>query len=206
MTRPDDAYSNANTPNAPMTTLFEPVTEEGLVRAAFVSGVGGMITWKATFSDKPVPALVPVVNAFKAEMPDIYGPIMLTWQSNARACEILRDGNLVMSAAIGGVWRDTRVESKKSYRYEVIPYTLAGVRGTPQTTSFTVPEIPQLGETPPKPDVKLDAIKPVKTAVGWGSFKIGTALNGPLRLGKESFVSGICIHADGYAVYARDPA
>ena len=31
-------------------------------------------------------------------------------------------------------------------------------------------------------------------------------MNGPLRLGKETFTSGVCIHADGYAVYTRDPS
>ena len=108
--------------------------------------------------------------------------------------------------ALGGLWRDTRVESQKAYRYEVIPYTLAGARGPAQAVAFSVPAIPQLGAVPPKPQVTLDSLKPLKTAVGWGSFKTGTALNGPLRLGKETFASGVCIHADGYAVYARDPA
>lgn len=204
--RPDDAYSNANTPDAPMTRLFEPKSEEGLVRVAFTCGTGGKVTWKVTFSDKPAPALVPVASGLKAEMPDVYGPVVLTWQSNTRACEIRRDGKTVATAALGGLWRDTRVESQKAYRYEVIPYTLAGARGPAQAVAFSVPAIPQLGAVPPKPQVTLDSLKPLKTAVGWGSFKTGTALNGPLRLGKETFASGVCIHADGYAVYARDPA
>ena len=206
VTRPDDAYSNANTPDAPVTTLFEPKAEEGLVRVAFSCGSGGPVAWKVTFSDKPAPALAPAATGLKAEMPDIYGPVTLTWQSNTRACEIRRDGQAVASAALGGLWRDTRVASRKTYRYEVVPFTLAGARGAAQATTFTVPEIPQFGNVPPKPDVKLDSLKPLKTAVGWGSFKTSTALNGPLRLGQETYASGVCIHADGYAVYARDPA
>ncbi len=205
VTRPDDAYSNANTPEAPMTTLFEPQAEEGLVRIAFSSGTGGRVAWQVTFSDKPAPTLVPAASTVKAEMPDIYGPVILTWASNTRACEIRRDGKVVTPVAVGGLWRDTRVQSETTYRYEVIPYTLTGTRGEPQAFTFSVPAIPQLGDVPPKPEVKLDTIQPVKTAVGWGSFKKGTALNGPLRLGKETFTAGVCIHADGHAIYARDP-
>jgi hypothetical protein len=204
--RPEDAYSNANTPDAPMTRLSEPKTEEGLVRVAFTSASGGPFAWKVTFSDKPAPALVPAASALKAEMPDVYGPVMLTWSSNARACEIRRDGQVVAPAALGGAWRDSRVSSEATYRYEVIPYTLAGARGAPQATAFTVPKVPQLSAVPPKPEVRLDALKPLKTATGYGSFKVGASLNGPLRLGKETFSSGVCIHADGYAMYARDPS
>lgn len=204
--RPDDAYANANTPAAPMTRLSEPKTEEGLVRVTFTSGSGGPVAWEVTFSDKPAPALAPAASALKVEMPDVYGPVILTWTSNARACEIRRDGQVVAPTALGGVWRDTRTQSEKTYRYEVIPYTLAGTRGAPQSATFKVPAIPQLGDVPPKPEVKLDALKPVKTAVGYGSFKTGTALNGPLRLGQDTFASGVCIHADGFATYTRDPA
>ena len=204
--RPDDAYANANTPDAPMTRLFEPKAEEGLVRVAFTCGTSGKVTWKVAFSDKPAPALAPAASGLKAEMPDVYGPAVLTWQSNTRACEIRRDGQVVAPAALGGLWRDTRVESQRTYRYEVIPFPLAGARGTAQAVSFTAPAIPQLGAVPPKPDVRLDALKPLKTATGYGAFKVGTSLNGPLRLGKETYASGVCIHADGYAVYARDPA
>jgi hypothetical protein len=204
--RPDDAYANANTPDAPMTRLLEPKTEEGLVRVSFTSGSGGAVAWTVTFSDKPAPALTPAAAALKAEMPDLYGPVVLSWQSNTRVCEVRRDGNVVAPAALGGVWRDSRVESEKTCRYEVVPVTLTGVRGEAQTVTFTTPAVPKLGAVPPKPDVKLDTLKPLKVAVGWGSFKTGTSLNGPLRLGKETFASGVCLHADGHAVYARDPS
>ncbi|HRR34162.1 MAG TPA: hypothetical protein P5026_08705 [Kiritimatiellia bacterium] len=51
--RPDDAYANANTPDAPITTLYEPTVEDGrLVRIAFTSGSGGTITWRVTFSER----------------------------------------------------------------------------------------------------------------------------------------------------------
>lgn len=204
--RPDNAYANANTPDAPMTMLFEPKSEEGLVRVAFICGTSGLVSWRVTFSDDPAPALVPTADAVNADMPDVYGPVLLSWQSNTRACEIRRDGEAVAPAALGGAWRDTRVVAKTTYRYEIIPYTLTGVRGEPRIVTFTVPEIPQLGAVPPKPDVPLGTLKPVATAVGWGSFKTGTALNGPLRLGNDTYASGVCIHADGYAIYARDLA
>ncbi|MDR2850031.1 MAG: alpha-galactosidase [Verrucomicrobiota bacterium] len=48
--RPDDAYTHANTPDAPMTMLYEPKTEPGLVRLAFISGTGGPIPWRIIFA------------------------------------------------------------------------------------------------------------------------------------------------------------
>ena len=54
--RPDDAYSIANTPDAPITTLHEPAVEEGLVRVAFTSGSGGPVAWRVTFSERPATA------------------------------------------------------------------------------------------------------------------------------------------------------
>jgi hypothetical protein len=53
VTRPDDAYTHANTPGAPFTTLFEPAPEEGLLRFAFISGTGGPVAWRVTFSGAP---------------------------------------------------------------------------------------------------------------------------------------------------------
>ncbi len=50
--RPDDAYANANTPDAPITTLQEPAVEENLVRVVFTSGSGGPVAWRITFSDR----------------------------------------------------------------------------------------------------------------------------------------------------------
>ena len=202
VSRQDDGYGGGDT----ATVLEAPKAEEGLVRLAFTSGIGGPVAWRITFSDTPAPAIVPAASALKAEMPDIYGPVVLTWSSSTRACEIRRDGAVVAPAAIGGVWRDARVQSEKTFRYEVIPYALSGTRGEPRSVTFKVPAIPQLGGVPPKPNVKLDSLTPAKQAVGYGSLKKGSSLNGPLRLGKETFASGVCIHADGYAAYARDPS
>jgi len=59
VTRPDDAYAHANTPDAPRTTLFEPKSEEGLVRLAFISGSGGQVSWRVIFSERTISALTP---------------------------------------------------------------------------------------------------------------------------------------------------
>ncbi|MFA7051768.1 MAG: NPCBM/NEW2 domain-containing protein [Kiritimatiellia bacterium] len=204
--RPDDAYANANTPDAPITTLHEPAVEEGLVRVAFTSGSGGPVAWRVTFSDRPAPPLLPAVRELKAAMPDRFGPVVLTWRGNTRACEIRRDGKVIAAAATGGLWHDAAVSSAQTYRYELVPYTLSGARGEPQSVAFTTPVIPRLGEPPPRPEVPLDALTPLAVKVGWGAYKRGTALNGPLRLGAATYASGICIHADGHAVFTRDPS
>ena len=75
VTRPEDAYSNANTPDAPMTTLFEPTTEKGLVRVAFTSGCDGTFMWKVTFSGKPAPALTPAASTQKTPCPISTGQV-----------------------------------------------------------------------------------------------------------------------------------
>lgn len=206
VTRPDDAYNTPNTPSAPMTTLFEPQREEGLVRVSFISGSSGRVTWRVIFAEQPAPALIPTVQNLKANMSDAYSPVDLTWQSNTRFCEIWRDGKLLVSNATSDTWQDKQIASEKTYRYEVIPYTLDHSRGAPQVLTFSVPKIPKLGPIPPKPDIPVDTLNPLKTVVGWGSFKRGTSLNGPLRLGQETYKSGVCIHADGKATYTRDPS
>ena len=182
----------------------ETKVEEGLIRITLRSPTSRDVRWSVAFSNENAMPVKPAADALKTEMPDIYGPVIVTWNSTTRACELSRDGAVLAQAATGGVWRDARVQSEKTYRYEVVPFTLTGTRGEPQSVTFTVPSIPQLGSVPPKPDVKLDTLTPVKQAVGYGSLKKGSSLNGPLRLGKETFASGICIHADGYAVYTRD--
>lgn len=50
--RPDDAYSNANTPEQPMTYLHAPETKEGFVRVAFSCGTAGQVTWKVRFAER----------------------------------------------------------------------------------------------------------------------------------------------------------
>jgi hypothetical protein len=63
--RPDDAYSNANTPDAPITTLHEPAVEEGLVRVAFTRRQrrpGRVRVTSANVPQQPPP--LPVISEF----------------------------------------------------------------------------------------------------------------------------------------------
>ncbi|MDD4101570.1 MAG: hypothetical protein PHU80_02920 [Kiritimatiellae bacterium] len=50
--RPDDAYSNANTPEQPMTYIHEPKTVDGIVRVAFACGTAGSVTWRVRFTEQ----------------------------------------------------------------------------------------------------------------------------------------------------------
>jgi len=50
--RPDDAYSNANTPEQPMTYIHEPKTDNGIVRVVFSCGTAGPVTWRVRFAER----------------------------------------------------------------------------------------------------------------------------------------------------------
>ncbi|MCL1921513.1 MAG: NPCBM/NEW2 domain-containing protein [Kiritimatiellaeota bacterium] len=183
----------------------EQKTEEGLLRVTLNSATSKTVTWRVTFSETATtPAITPRVTNVRTEHPDLFGPLTLRWESNTRACEIKRNGQVVAPAARGGAWIDDTIQGEQAYTYEVTPFTLDGTRGAPATAAFTAPPIPQFGDVPPKPHVALSDLKPLSTAVGYGAFKVNTALNGPLTLGKDVYASGICIHADGNAVYKRE--
>ena len=49
--RPDDPYSNANTPEQPMTYIYAPETKNGVVRVTFLSGTAGPIIWRVRFAE-----------------------------------------------------------------------------------------------------------------------------------------------------------
>ena len=182
-------------------------TEEGLLRVTFTSATSKAVSWRIAFSKTEASAAIaPNVTNLRPDYSGLTESLTLRWESNTRACEIKRDGQVAAPAAPGASWTDDTLQGGKTHTYEVTPFTLAGLRGPAASVTFTVPAVPQLQEVPPKPHVALGDLKPLKTAVGWGSFKVNTALNGPLTLGKDVYASGICIHADGHAVYARDPA
>ena len=180
-------------------------TEEGLLRVTLHSARSKAVSWRVEFSKTDVTAFTPNVKDVRTELPDIFAALTLRWDSNTRACEIKRNGKVIVPAALGASWADDTIQSGQTYTYEVTPFTLDGTRGASVPVTFTAPVIPQLGDVPPMPHVALGDLKPLRTAVGYGSFKVNTALNGPLTLGKDVYASGVCIHADGHAVYARAP-
>ena len=188
------------------TITAEQKTEEGLARITLRSAKSTTVPWRVTFSKTDTATLTPTVANVKAEMPDLFGPLTLRWESNTRACEIKRNGRVAVAAATGTSWADDTPQSEQTYTYDVTPFTLDGTRGPTATVTFTVPAIPRLGEPPPRPTVALGDLKPLSAVTGYGSFKVNTALNGPLTLGSDVYASGVCIHADGHAIYARDPA
>ena len=188
-------------------TDIEYKTEEGLVRAIIESTENRLVRWSIRFSKTETATVItPSVKNVRAEYSDITAALTLRWEGSTRACEIKRDGQVAVPVALGSSWTDETIQGGKTYTYEVTPFTLDGTRGPAVSVSFTAPAIPQIGDVPPKPHVALGDLKPLQAVVGWGSFKVNTALNGPLTLGKDVYTSGVCIHADGHAVYARDPA
>lgn len=179
--------------------------EEGLLRVVFTPEKSGRVKWAVRFSSTEKVDIVPQVTNLKATQSTPFDPVKLGWEANTR-CEIKCNGKVRVPSCIGREWTDEAVESEKTYVYEVTPVTLTGVRGAPVQTTFTMPKVPQLGSVPPKPEVFIGDLKPVKLGVGWGSPKFNTALNGPLTLGTAVYKSGICLHADGFATYVRDPS
>jgi len=178
---------------------------EGLARVTLTSPVSRTVKWSVSF-EKSSEQIKPLLENVKVQMPDAYSPVVVTWGCNTSSSEIKRDGKVVATGATGGRWQDDKAVSGAQHIYELTPVTLDGRRGETQQVSFKVLAIPVTGETPPLPEVYIDALKPLKVATGWGGFKVNTALNGPLTIQKEKFDHGVCIHADGFATYERDPS
>jgi len=177
--------------------------EEGLYRVTFQSAKTQDIRWKIEFSPTERVVIEPRAWALKATQGTVFEPLTLSWQSNVR-CEITRNGKVVHATYMGKTWIDETIQSENTYTYGVTPVSLSGIRGTTQTVTYSVPRIPQLGAVPPQPEITLASLKPVKFWSEYGGLHVNKALNGPLTLGTNVYVSGICIHAEGYAVYARD--
>jgi hypothetical protein len=178
---------------------------EGLVRVTLRSPVSRAVKWSVSF-EKSSELIQPQLANAKVELADAYSPVVLTWAGNTSSTEIKRNGEVVAASTTGGRWQDDKARSGVEYLYEFTPVTLDGRRGATQTVTFKVMDIPVAGEAPPLPEVYIDSLKPLKTATGWGGFKVNTAYNGPLTLQKEKFDHGVCIHAEGFASYKREPS
>ncbi len=178
---------------------------EGLARVTLISPVSRTVKWAVSFA-RSSEQIQPLLENVKVQMQDAFSPVVVSWESNTSSSEIRRDGQVVASAATGGVWQDDKAVSGAEHLYELTPVTLDGRRGETRRVSFKVLAIPAAGEIPPLPEVYLDALKPLKAATGWGGFKVNTAHNGALTIQREKFEHGLCIHADGFALYERDPA
>ena len=179
--------------------------EEGLYRVTFHSATTQKIAWKIVFSPSECVVVEPRVWDLKATQGTVFEPVKVNWQSNVR-CEIMRNGKVVHPAYMGKAWIDETIQAENDYCYTVTPVTLSGLRGKAQTVSYKVPKIPQLGAVPPLPEIAVSSLKPVNFRSEYGGLHVNKALNGPLTLGKNVYASGICIHAEGAAVYTRDPA
>ncbi len=184
---------------------IESKTEEGLVRVRLRSKKSLRVHWAVSFKNGEVTRTKPILETLSAEQQDVYSPVVIKWSANTRACEVKRNGEVVAQEAIGGVWRDEKVNAESVYTYALTPYSISGERGESKATKFSTLKKPQLGPKPPKPDVYVDQLKPKQAVSGHGPIQYGKSQTGKLTLGKETYDKGICVHADGYVIYKRKP-
>jgi hypothetical protein len=184
---------------------IESKSEEGLVRVMLRSKKSVRVQWAVSFKKSEVARMKPILETLSAEQADGNSPVVVMWKANTRACEVKRNGEVVVKEAIGGVWRDEKVNAESIYTYELTPYSISGERGAPKSAKFSTLKKPELGPRPPKPDVYVDQLNPKQAVSGWNSVQFGKALSGRLTLGKETFDKGMCIHADGHVSYTRKP-
>jgi len=184
---------------------IESKTEEGLVRVLLLSKKSVRLQWSVLFKNGEGTRTKPVLETLSAEQQDVYSPVVIKWSANTRACEVKRNGEVVAKEAIGGVWRDEKINAETAYTYELTPYSISGERGEPKTAKISTLKKPELGPKPPKPDVYVDQLKPKQAVAGYGPVQYGKSHTGKLTLGKETFDKGLCIHADGHVIYKRKP-
>lgn len=189
----------------PPDVTIERKAEEGLVRVLLRSKKSLRVQWSVSFKKGDATRMKPHLEKLSAMQVDVFSPVVLTWQANTRASEIKRNGEVVAKEAIGGSWRDEKVNVGTDYTYEVKPFSISGERGDAMSAKLTTLKLPELGPQPPKPDLPVEQLKPKQVASGHGPVQFGKSQTGKLTLGKETFEHGICLHADGFVTYKRKP-
>jgi hypothetical protein len=186
------------------------VPEAGLVRATLAAKVSGEVRWRIHFEAPPAAATTGAagpgeVVALKADVAEQGNPVTLTWRGEGPFFEVRRDDAVVRAACGTRSYVDTAPADGGTHRYAVASVDFDGRRGWPAEVSVRTVR-PDPGPKPPVPQVSLTTLKPLATRIGWGKFGVGTNVaGGPLRLGEETFTDGIGLHAEGQALYARQP-
>jgi hypothetical protein len=172
----------------------------GLARVTFQGPEGGAVQWQVSFI--PVPkSSAASVTGLKAAMKAAGEPVILTWNGTAPVYDIWRNDVVIANGHSGRSYTDETAPAGHACTYAVLVNGGDEVATTTITTKAFNP-----GPVPPPPAVSLMKLKPVHTACGWSTMKIGQEVDRlPLKLAGKTYTDGIGLHADGEAVYARRP-
>jgi hypothetical protein len=171
------------------------------------------VSWRIRFEAPPAAATAtasaaqapPAVAGLKADVPELGDPVTLTWQGAGPFFQVRRDDAVLQAGCGTRSYVDTTPADGGAHRYAVVPIDFDGRPGPPAEVGVRTAR-PDPGPKPPVPQVSLATLKPLSARTGWGTFGVGkNVAGGPLRLGKEAFTDGIGLHAEGAAVYARQP-
>ncbi|MFW6162700.1 MAG: NPCBM/NEW2 domain-containing protein [Planctomycetota bacterium] len=104
----------------------------------------------------------------------------------------------------GGSVADETVEPETSYTYTAHAVSWTGRTPAVGTAKVKTPAPPPM---PPKPDVWISDLQPVKATTGWGGeVRRNTSIeDNPLRIGGERFRRGMGVHAISDLVYKVKP-
>ena len=172
-----------------------------LVRATIDSPTGGEVEWRVRFEKAPrPPAGEPGVTKLQAE---VLSPttVALRWEGREACSYRVRrdDRRAVSTAKAEHLDEDLRPDTAYVYRVSAM-----GWSGKPSPPAEVRVRTPALPPRPPKPDVHLSDLSPLKATSEWGGppKKDRSILGKPLRIGGRTYAKGMGVHANSELTYA----
>ncbi|MBN1343684.1 MAG: NPCBM/NEW2 domain-containing protein [Phycisphaerae bacterium] len=175
------------------------------VRVRLDSKQNRQVDWAVHF--KPGEAGTPEaagIGNLRADAPSPFEPVTVTWDESGSTYRLERsEGSALAIAANRFV--DGGVEAGKTYTYTVRAVGWSGQAGEAARVTVTVPKL-DMPPVPPRPDVLLSGLKPVRASVGWGKLGTDKSAEGkPLRVSGKKYDRGVGVHANSELVYACRP-
>ena len=172
-----------------------------MVRVRIDSPTGGEVEWQVRFAKAPrPPAGKPGVTKLQAE---VLSPttVELRWEGREACSYRVRrdDGPAVVTAKPEHVDEDLQPDTAYVYRVSALDWS-----GRPAPPAEVRVRTPALPPRPPKPDVHLSDLAPLKATSEWGGppKKDRSILGKPLRIGGRTYAKGMGVHANSELAYA----
>ncbi len=173
------------------------------VRVTLTSKTSRKVHWEVTC--KQGPGRTPQtreVTGVSAKAARFGAQVVLAWDaSEAASYRVTRNDGRTATVAVNR-FVDTNVEAGTTYAYMVRAIGWTGRPTQGASVQVTVPKL-DVPPAPPKPNVHLSELKPVRATVGWGKLGVNkTVQDGPLTVNDKKYDKGMGVHAHSELVYA----
>ena len=184
----------------------EMILDGRTLRVRFTCGDSGEVHWSITFErgETPVPQAVKPRNLTGRST---YHKLSLTWDETPDFGFLLTktypDGSKKTFTLTSNSFTDFDVKTSESYVYALQAKGWNGDLSPAVELRVAMPETIVLPPLPPKPEVNIADLKPLKASTQWGSVQANRSAAGhPLTLNGKVYAKGVGIHAAGNLTYA----